>query len=96
MFIYLFIRLVCIFVGLTDLVRRGAFTLVDEIPRWFLFLSPLPSFFAKSWQLCNNQSSLPIMTLTISRVECPRNVNRLKKNMTCGKMTCEMNNLEVE
>ena len=28
-----------------------------------------------------------------SRVECPRNINRLK-NMTCGMMTCEMNNLE--
>ena len=30
-----------------------------------------------------------------SRVECPRNINRLK-NMTCGMMTCEMNNLEIE
>ena len=28
-------------------------------------------------------------------VECPRDVNRLK-NMTCGKMTCEMNNWETE
>ena len=31
-----------------------------------------------------------------SRVECPRNVNRLKKNMTSGMMTCETNNLEIE
>ena len=35
-----------------------------------------------------------------SRVECPRNINRLKKkikkNMTCGMMTCEMNDLEIE
>ena len=28
-----------------------------------------------------------------SRVECPRNTNRLK-NTTCGMMTCEMSNLE--
>ena len=31
-----------------------------------------------------------------SRVECPRNINRLKKtNMICGMMTCEMNNLQI-
>ena len=30
-----------------------------------------------------------------SRVECPRNVNRLKKHDLC-MMTCEMNNLEIE
>ena len=30
-----------------------------------------------------------------SRVEYPRNINRLK-NMTCGMMTCETNNLEIE
>ena len=29
-----------------------------------------------------------------SRVECPRNINRLK-SMTSGKMTLEMNNLEM-
>ena len=29
--------------------------------------------------------------------ECRQNINRLrKKNMTCGVMTCEMNNLEIE
>ena len=37
-----------------------------------------------------------------SRVECPRNIYRLKKqankqkNMTCGMMTCEMNNSDIE
>ena len=34
-----------------------------------------------------------------SRVECPWNINRLKKNqknMTCGMMTCKMNDLEIE
>ena len=31
-----------------------------------------------------------------SRVECARNINRLKKNMTCRKITCEMNYLEIE
>ena len=31
-----------------------------------------------------------------SRAECPRNINRLKKHMTCDIMTCEMNNLEIE
>ena len=32
-----------------------------------------------------------------SRVECPRNINRLKKkHMTCGMMTCEMNEMELE
>ena len=38
-----------------------------------------------------------------SRVECPRNINRLKtkhkqnkNNMTCGKVTFEMTNLETE
>ena len=30
-----------------------------------------------------------------SRVECPRNINRLKKHMTCSVMTCEMNSLEI-
>ena len=42
-----------------------------------------------------------------SPVVCPRDINRLKKkyqkkkkkkstqNMTCGMMTCEMNNLEI-
>ena len=30
-----------------------------------------------------------------SRVECPRNINRLK-NMTCGLMAGEMTNLEGE
>ena len=32
-----------------------------------------------------------------SRVERPRNINSLKNNnnMTCGMMTCEMNNLEI-
>ena len=30
------------------------------------------------------------------RVECPRLINRLKKNMTCGLMTsCKMNNLKL-
>ena len=31
-----------------------------------------------------------------SCVECLRNINRLKKYMTCGVMTCEMTNLEIE
>ena len=46
-----------------------------------------------------------------ARVECPRNIKRLKQfffkikkkkkkerkqRMTCGVMTCEMNNLELE
>ena len=31
-----------------------------------------------------------------SRVECSWNINRLKKNMTCGMMICEMNNSEIE
>ena len=32
-----------------------------------------------------------------SHVECPRNINRVKKkNMTCDMMTYEMNNLEIE
>ena len=30
-----------------------------------------------------------------SRAECPGNINR-PKNITCGMMTCEMNNLEIE
>ena len=30
-----------------------------------------------------------------SRVECPRNINR-PQNMTCGMMTCEMNDVEIE
>ena len=37
----------------------------------------------------------PCLLDTGSRVECSRNINRLK-NMTCGMMTCEMNNLEIE
>ena len=31
-----------------------------------------------------------------SHVECPRNINRLKKTWLCGMMTCEMTNLEIE
>ena len=31
-----------------------------------------------------------------SRVEYPRDIASLKKNMTCDMMTCEMNNLEIE
>ena len=31
-----------------------------------------------------------------SRVECPRNINRLKKPWLCGIVTCEMTNLEIE
>ena len=32
-----------------------------------------------------------------SRVECPRNINRRgKKNMTCGIITREVNNLEID
>ena len=41
------------------------------------------------------QNKLVTMLDAGSRVECPRNINRLK-DMTCGKMTCEMNNLEIE
>ena len=31
-----------------------------------------------------------------SRVECPRNINRLKEHMISGMMTCDMNNMEIE
>ena len=32
-----------------------------------------------------------------SRVECLRNIKKLKKNnLTCGIMTCEMTDLEIE
>ena len=31
-----------------------------------------------------------------SCVECGRNMNRPKKNMTCGIMTCKMDDLETE
>ena len=45
---------------------------------------------ANTWFLCR----------PTDRVECPRNITKLKKtnkkNMTCGMMTCEMNNLEIE
>ena len=34
MFIYYFLRLVCIFVHLIDFVKRSVLTLVDELPRF--------------------------------------------------------------
>ena len=46
----------------------------------------LPSLFRPFWSI----------HLHFSRVECPRNMNRQKNHMTCGIMTCEMNNFEIE
>ena len=40
----------------------------------------------------NQEVTLPE---TGSRVECPRNMNR-PKNMTCGMVTCEINDLEMD
>ena len=33
-YIYIFFRLMCMFAGLTDFVKRSVLTLVDEIPRY--------------------------------------------------------------
>ena len=50
MFVYHFLRLMCIFVGLTDFVNRGVLTLVDEIPRYrnyhYLFIYFIIYFFS--------------------------------------------------
>ena len=34
LFIHYFLRLMCVFVGFTDFVKRGVLTHVDEIPRY--------------------------------------------------------------
>ena len=44
---------------------------------------------------CGPQNKKIIMPEADSRVECPRNIIT-KKNMSCGMMTCETNNLEIE
>ena len=58
------------------------------------FPKPLPIFF-KGWLWLT-----PVTLLDAgSSVEGPRSINRKKKKqptMTCGMMTCEMNNLEIE
>ena len=66
---------------LDDFYPPGPFTCI--------FSKTSPDFF-----LCRPQNK--IGHPAGSQVECPRNINRLKNNMTCGMMTCEMNNLEIE
>ena len=62
-----------------------------------------PAFFSKT----SPDSFVPVQARRIklvtlldagSRVQCPRNINRLgeKKPMTFGIMTCEVNNFETE
>ena len=63
------------------------------------FPKPLPIFpvfaVANTWFLCRARRIKKGTLLNVdSRVECPRNINRLFF-MTSGMMTCEMSNLEI-
>ena len=50
----------------------------------------LPSFVANTGSCVSPQNKIGKLLDASSRVECPRNINRLK-NMTCGRMmTCEI------
>ena len=67
----------------------GPFTCIFPKPLLFLF----PALAVANTDSCvGPQSKIghPV------RCRLPRNANRPQKNMTCGMMTCEMNNLEIE
>ena len=67
----------------------------------FFFSKTFPDFFFLCWLWLTlvpvkaRRMKKVILLDADSCVECPRNINRLK-NMTCGMMTREMNNLEIE
>ena len=56
----------------------------------------LANFYPSYPFICIFSKTSPKLLDAGSCVDCPQNINGLKKKVTCGVMTCEMSNLEIE
>ena len=88
----------------TTVKKLNRFAFVDCFPVKYPFLvvgkNEIYQSFAKLYHPINQKvlkcQVLCVLTFScIKKIPCMRNINRLK-NMTCGMMTCERNNLEME
>ena len=86
----------CIFRLLPGISSLLISTLPVHSPAFFQNLSQVfPVLAAANTGSCVGRQN-KVGHLAGSRVECSRNINRLRKHMICDVMTCEMNDLEIE